>query len=188
MPETINITKAVTDGQRCFNLGDATENDLVGWALLRGVSSMDLGKTWPELFGHGAPKKDAIVQVSLTIDGVEIPFVDTLKILCSELADEAKRLASNMIAEQKNNAIDRIEEATRAFEAKLIGHIKGDVKQAWKLILGKLTDEASDGGQECPFCQAHCRKNDDPAIVMVHGPACPIPILYCRLFELVYED
>jgi hypothetical protein len=111
-------------------------DNFVGWIFIRTVTREaeknlgDGGKFWEQFPGMREAHKAGEIDISLTIQGVEVDFVDVMNQVYAEyrkaVADDSRTLAKTLISDELSDKIDLIKDMLDEVESKIAEEIPED--------------------------------------------------------------
>ena len=153
------------------------ENDIVGWLITECMvaSKKDTEIAEKIKFSkENSPKKEAIVTLSLSINGIEVPVVKVLKSVENQLdrmvKDEAKELISDRCYKQSELLEEfehRLKNLLHIKDLHVDSYISKDMPNDLKTVLERIIDDLLGGGlylEKCispAFLEALIRKCTD---------------------------
>lgn len=103
MPEKINVTREIESGS------------FLNWVIVEAVSKLPDRKS-AELIKTG---KDGVYEFTLTMNGVEIPFIKTVSGIKKQLDDMVDKRARQLIDEKISDFVDVLEDTRKKLKESL---------------------------------------------------------------------
>ena len=173
MSQKINLTEAVTKGRHNVSFKEANENDILGYVLLEAMSGgKKLDDRWPDIFA----KSPVVIDVCMTINGIEVNVVNILMRFVKGLAEDIDKAAKELVASRKNGMLERIENAVKVAEAELMGHDSEWGRKAYAQIDKAIRDKLG----VCRFCETTSDKHD--------MSTCPMAVIEHHMYEMLHDD